>query len=76
MDQVAVIGTGRTVGGGSDERVRELDAPSNVQQTGVHCRIGGGHVDTEPLRGTLEQHRIAERLRGRGEHEQLRIRGQ
>ena len=73
MDAVAVVGGGRAVGGGPDEWVRELDAPTYSEQTRVHCRVGRSHVDAERLGGTVEQQRVAERLCGRGEDEQLRL---
>src|SRR5512133_3312955 len=56
--------------------MRELDAPTYSEQTRVHCRVGGSHVDTERLGGTVEQQRVAERLCGRGEDEQLRLGGE
>ena len=70
VDAVAVVGRGRAVGGGADERVRELDARTDGEQAGVHRRADDGHVDPERLGGTVEQHRVAEGLRGRGEDEQ------
>ena len=76
MHAVAVVGGRRAVGGGADERVRELDAPADLEQPGVHRRVGRGHVDAERLGGTVEQRRVAERLRGGGEDEQLRLGGE
>ena len=75
MDPVAVLGGGRAVGGGSDEWVRELDAPTDSEQTRVHRRVGRSHVDAERLGGTVEQQRVAQRLCGRGEDEQLGLGG-
>ena len=76
MHAVAVVGRSRAVGGGPDERVRELDAPADLEQPGVHRRAGRSHVEAEGLGGTVQQHRVAERLRGRGEDEQLGVGGQ
>jgi hypothetical protein len=59
MDAVAVLGGGRAVGGGSDEWMRELDAPTYSEQTRVRCRIRPSHVDAERLGGTVEQQRVA-----------------
>jgi hypothetical protein len=59
MDAVAVLGGGRAVGGGSDEWMRELDAPTYSEQTRVRCRIRRSHVDAERLGGTVEQQRVA-----------------
>ena len=73
MDAMAILGSGRAVGGGPDEWMRELDAPTYFEQTRVHRRVGRSHVDAERLGGTVEQQRVAERLCGRGEDEQLRL---
>jgi hypothetical protein len=70
MDAVPILGGGRAVGGGSDEWMRKLDTPTYYEQTRVHCRVGRSHVDAERLGGTVEQHRVAQRLCGRGEDEQ------
>jgi hypothetical protein len=40
--------------------MRELDMATDSQQTRVHCRVGGGHVDAERLGGTVQQQRVAE----------------
>ena len=71
-----VLGSGRTVGGGSDQWMGELHAPTHVQQPGIHRREGCSHIDVERLRRTMEQQTVADGLRGSGEHEQLRVRGQ
>ena len=76
MDAVAILGGSRAVGGGSDEWMRELDAPTDREQPGVHRRVGRSHVDAEGLGGTVEQHGVAEWLCGRGEDEQLRVGGE
>ena len=74
MDAVAVVGGGRAVGGGSDEWVRELDAPADRSAArrrppgrprSVRARGSGS--------GAVEQHGVAQWLRGRGEDEQLRV---
>ena len=41
MDAVAVLRRRRAVGGGSDERVRELDALTDREQSGVHRGVDG-----------------------------------
>ena len=71
MDAVAILGGRRAVGGGADEWMRELDAPTYLEQTRVHGRVDRSHVDVERLGGTVEQQRVTERLCGRGEDEQL-----
>ena len=76
MHSVAVGGGGRAVDRGTYEWVGELDATVDLEQSGVHCRPGCGHVEAERHGGTVEQHEVAERLRGRGEGEQLCIGGQ
>jgi hypothetical protein len=53
--------------------MRELDAPADREQPGVHRCIDGRHVDLEGLGGRVEQDRIPERLGGRGKDEELRI---
>ena len=70
---VAVAGSSGAVGGGPDQWVRELDAASHLEQPGVRCRVGRRHLDAEARGGTVKQHRVAERLRGRGEDEQPRV---
>ena len=73
MHAAPVFGSGRAVGGGPDERVRELDPPAQLEQPAVlrwaRCR----EVDPERSCGPMEQDRVAERLGGRHEDEQLRI---
>ena len=59
MDAMAVLGGCRAIGGGSDEWVCELDAPTQLQQTRVHCSVSRSHVDAERLGGTVQQQRIA-----------------
>jgi hypothetical protein len=76
MDAVAVLGGGRVVGGGPDEWVRELDAPSYSEQTCVDRGVGRSYVEPERLGGAVKQQRVAERLRGRGENEPLRLGGE
>ena len=75
MDAVPILGGGRAVGGGPDEWMRELDPPTYSEQTRVHSRVGRTHVNPERLGGTVEQQRVTQRLRGRGEEEQLRLGG-
>ena len=50
MHTMAVVGGGRAVGGGADEWVCELDAPTDVEQPGVHRRAGRSQVDAERSR--------------------------
>ena len=73
MHPLAVVAGGCAVGGGADEWVCELDAPTDVEQPCVHGRAGRSQVDAEALSCTVEQSRAAERLRGRGEHEHPRF---
>ena len=74
MHTVAVVGRSRAVGGGADEWVRELDPPpAYLEQRGVDRGAGRGHLEAEGRGGTVKQHGIAQRLRGRGEDEQLRL---
>ena len=65
---VAVAGSS-----GSDEWVSELDAASHLEQPDVRRRVNRRHLDAEGRGGTVQQHRVAERLRGRGEDEQPRV---
>ena len=73
MHAVAVAGSSGAVGGGPDQWVRELDAAFHQEQPGIRCRVGRRHVDAEAGDGTVKQHRVAERLRGRSEDEQPRV---
>ena len=73
MHAVPVVRGGRAVGGGPDERVRELDAPAQLEQPAVLRRAGRREVDPERPRGPVQQHRVAERLRGSREDEQPRV---
>jgi len=50
------------VGRGSDERVCELDATGDSQQSFVRGSVRCGHVQVQDLRGTVQQERVAERL--------------
>ena len=73
---VPVVGGCRAIGGGPDERVRELDAPAQFEQPAVLCRARGRDVDPQRPRGTVEQDRVAEGLCGSGQDEQLGVRRQ
>ena len=53
--------------------MRELDAPTDLEQPGVHRRGRGSHVEAEGLGGTMEQDAVAEGLCGSSEDEQLRV---
>ena len=70
---VPVVRGGRAIGGGPDQRVRELDPPAQLQQPAVLRRARRRDVDPERPRGPIEQDRVAERLCGSREDEQLRI---
>ena len=54
--------------------MRELDAPAQLEQPAVLCRAGRREVDPERPRGPVQQHKVAERLRGSHEDEQPRVR--
>ena len=73
MHAAPVVGGGRAVGGGPDQRVRELDPPAQLEQPAVLCRTRRREVDPEHPRGPVEQARVAERLGGSREDEQLRV---
>ena len=73
MHAVAVVGGSRAVGRGADEWVRELDSRTDREQPGINRRVGGGRLQAERLGGTMEQHRVAERLGGRRQDEQLGV---
>jgi hypothetical protein len=76
MYPVAVLGGRRPVGGRPHQRMGELHAATHLEQPGVHRRGHGSHVDAEGLGGTVEQHEVAQRLRGCGENEQLGVGGE
>ena len=59
VDSVAVVDRGRVVRRGAGERMRELDAPGDVEQSGVHRRAERRHVKAEDRGGTLQQHGVA-----------------
>src|SRR5581483_9857434 len=59
-----------------DERVRELDSPPDPEQPGVQCRAGRRHRELESLGRAVEQQRVAQRLCGRDQNEQPRVRRQ
>ena len=73
MHTAAIGGVGRTVGSRPDQRVGELHADAHLDKPGI--RRGGRrrHLDAQRVGGTAEQYRIAERLRGRGQDEQLSL---
>ena len=73
MHEVAVVRGSGAVCRRSNERVGELDTPTDSKKTGVHRRRSGDHADPERLAGTMQQHGVAERIRGRGQDEQLRV---
>jgi len=60
---------GRAVGGGPDQRVRELDSPAELEQPAVLCRARRRQVDPEHPRGPVEQEAVAEGLGGGREDE-------
>ena len=51
----------------------ELDAPADVEEPCVQRRAGRSRVEAEILGGTVQQKWIAQRFRGGGEDEQLRL---
>jgi hypothetical protein len=61
---VPVVGGGRAIGGGPDERVRELHASAQLEQPAILCRTGRRDVDPERPRRTVEQDTVAQGLRG------------
>ena len=73
MHAVPVFRGGRAVGGGPDQRVRELDAPAQLEQPAVLGRARCREVDPERPCGPVQQDRVAEGLGGGGEDEQLRV---
>src|SRR4030095_1762712 len=75
MHPVAIASWRRPVGRGPDEWVRELDAPTNPEQPSVHRCVDRTHVDIERLDGAMEEDRVTQWLRGRGEDKQLRLGG-
>ncbi len=70
---VAVVVGRRTVGGGSDEWMGELDTRPDLDQSGFHRRVGGRHVETEGLDGTTEEHSVAEGLGGGDDDQQTGV---
>ena len=76
MDPMSVGGIRRDVGGRARQRMRKLDPAAELEQSGVECRAGRRHLESEAPGGTVEQHRIAERVRGRGQHEQPGVGGE
>ena len=73
MHAVAFGRGGGAVGGGADERMRELDPRTDGQQAGIQCRPGRPHVEAERPGGAVEQDGIAQGLSGCGEDEQERV---
>ena len=55
MHAVPVVRGCRAIGGGPDQRVRELDAPAQLEQPAVLRRARGRDVDPERPRGPVEQ---------------------
>ena len=54
---------GRAIGGGSDERMRELDARPDLEQAGFHRGVDGCHLETKDLeRRGARSDGVAERL--------------
>ena len=76
MHTMAVVGRRRAVGAGANEWVSELRPPPDREQSGVHRSLGCGHIDLQELGGALEQDRVANRLGGRGQDEELGVRRQ
>ena len=53
--------------------MRELDAPTELEQPVIQRRLDRRHVETEALCSTLQQQRVAQRLCCGGEDEQPRV---
>ena len=73
MHTLADVIRRRSVGGGANERVCELDARADLEETGFGGWVDGDHVEPEDLSNAVEQHRIAERLGGGGDSEQAGV---
>jgi hypothetical protein len=73
MHAVPVFRGGRAVGGGPDQRVRELDAPAQLEQPAVLCRARCREVDPESPCGLVQQDRVAEGLGGGHQDQQLGV---
>ena len=73
MHAVPVVRGCRAVGGGPDERVRELHAPAQLEQPAVLGRARRREVDPERPCGPVQQDKVAEGLGGGREDEQLRV---
>ena len=73
VHEVAILGRSRAVCGRSDKWMRELDAPADREQPGVHRWVDSRHVDLEDLGRRMQEDRITERLGGRREHEKPRV---
>ena len=76
MHVSSIFGARRAVCGGSDKWVRELNAPTHLEQPGADCGVGSSHLETEPLSCTLEQQWVADGLSSRGDHKQLGVGGE
>ena len=73
MHAVPVARGCRPIGGGADERVRELDPPAQLEQPAVLCRTRRRDVDPERPCRAVQQDAVAEGLCGSREDEQLRV---
>jgi hypothetical protein len=74
MHAVAVVRRSGVVGSGAGEWVRELDAPTYLEQPRVQRSVGGGHVESDAFDSTLKERRVAQRLCCGREDQQLRVR--
>ena len=76
MHTLAVGDCPRTVDGRPDQRMGELHAKPHLGQTGIHRGPQCRQVDAQDVRNAAQKHRVAQRLRGCGEKEQLGVRRQ
>ena len=60
MHATAVLRGSRAVGGGSNEWMRELHAPADLEQPSAHRRVGSSHVEAERLRSCSDHEKLAE----------------
>ena len=76
VNAVEILPTRRPVGSGANERVDELDALPDFDQTYLHRRIQRRRLQPEDPAGSVEEDRVAERLRSRQQDEQSALGGE
>jgi hypothetical protein len=74
MHAVTVVACGRAVGGGSHERMSELDMAADLEQSVIDRGAGRPDIELKALPGPVEEHGVAERFGRSGEDEQPRLR--